>query len=189
MVWVASYQSPGDGLEQHLERRAVTEESFAMPLRGVKRDPMRYRTARSADEAKVADVYLTSRKTHLSYAPLAHSDDDVRKWIHAILIPTGRVTVALEEDEIVGMMATSIDDQAVAWIDHLYVEPSSVGQGVGSGLLTLALTALPRPIRLYTFDTNLGARRFYERHGFAPVMFGDGSKNEEGCPDVLYEFA
>lgn len=85
------------------------------------------------------------------------------------------------------MMATSIDDHARAWIDHLYLDPASVGRGIGTGLLKLALQTLPRPIRLYSFAENLGARRFYERHGFVPIAFGDGSENEEGCPDVLYE--
>lgn len=134
-------------------------------------------------------MYLASRKTYLAYAPLVHSDDDVRQWIREILIPMGRVTIALEGHDIVGMMATSIDDHACAWIDHLYVDPSSVGQGTGSFLLQLAMKELPRPVRLYTFQMNAGARRFYERHGFVPIIFGDGSGNEERCPDVLYELS
>ena len=50
--------------------------------------------------------------------------------------------------------------------------------------------ALPAwPIRLYTFQANLGARRFYERHGFSAIEFTDGEGNRERCPDVLYELA
>jgi ribosomal protein S18 acetylase RimI-like enzyme len=150
---------------------------------------VRFRTARSSDAGNVAEVYLASRKTFLSYAPLAHSDDDVRAWIRNELIPTGGVTVAVQGDAIVGMMATSIDACGRSWIDHLYLEPSCVAKGIGSKLLRRALTTLPRPIRLFTFENNAGARRFYERHGFVPIAFGDGSKNEEGCPDVLYERA
>jgi GNAT superfamily N-acetyltransferase len=150
---------------------------------------VRYRTARIDDAESVAEVYLASRKTHLSYAPLVHSDDDIRQWIREILIPTGCVTVAIQGRKIVGMMATSIDDHARAWIDHLYLDPSRVGQGTGSVLLQRAMKELPRPIRLYTFQMNAGARRFYERHGFVPIVFGDGSENEEGCPDVLYELS
>ena len=52
-----------------------------------------------------------------------------------------------------------------------------------------ALLILPRPILLYTFQANAGARRFYERHGFRAIQFTDGRANEEHCPDVLYEFA
>jgi RimJ/RimL family protein N-acetyltransferase len=42
-------------------------------------------------------------------------------------------------------------------------------------------------LRLYTFQCNEGARRFYERNGFTAVAFGDGSGNEEGEPDIRYE--
>ena len=52
----------------------------------------------------------------------------------------------------------------------------------------LADAAAATPVlRLYTFARNAGARRFYERHGFVAVAFGDGSANEEGEPDVRYE--
>ncbi len=67
------------------------------------------------------------------------------------------------------------------------VDPSLVGRGIGSGLLAHALKTLGRPICLYTFQENRGARRFYERHGFVAVEFTDGQGNEERCPDVLYE--
>jgi ribosomal protein S18 acetylase RimI-like enzyme len=55
-------------------------------------------------------------------------------------------------------------------------------------LLEQAKALLGSPIRLYTFQANQGARRFYERHGFRAVAFGDGSNSEERCPDVLYEW-
>ncbi|RQP21430.1 N-acetyltransferase [Albitalea terrae] len=69
------------------------------------------------------------------------------------------------------------------------VDPRSVNRGIGSLLLAHALRTLAPPIRLYTFQANAGARRFYERHGFEPIEFTDGQGNEERCPDVLYEFA
>jgi hypothetical protein len=68
---------------------------------------VRYRAASGVDAAKVAEAYLASRKAHLPYAPLAHSDDEVRLWIRDVLIPAGRVTVVLEGNDIVGMMATN----------------------------------------------------------------------------------
>jgi GNAT superfamily N-acetyltransferase len=152
-------------------------------------DLMRFRAAQDTDAARVAEVYLESRRTFLRYAPLAHSDYDVRQWIRTTLIPAGGVTVALRGKRVVGMMATSVDEAGRGWIDQLYIDPESVGKGIGSALLMRALETLPRPIRLYTFEPNLGARRLYERHGFVPIAFGDGSENEEGCPDVLYELS
>jgi hypothetical protein len=40
---------------------------------------------------------------------------------------------------------------------------------------------------LWTFQANLGARNFYERHGFAAVATSDGD-NEEGAPDIRYHW-
>jgi GNAT superfamily N-acetyltransferase len=78
-------------------------------------------------------------------------------------------------------------DSLCGWIDQLYLHPSAVGQGIGTLLLSHAIKELGSPIRLYTFQANTGARRFYERHGFKPIAFSDGSSNEEHCADVLYE--
>jgi len=41
-------------------------------------------------------------------------------------------------------------------------------------------------LRLWTFASNAGAQRFYERHGFVETRRTDGRDNEEGAPDVLY---
>ena len=64
------------------------------------------------------------------------------------------------------------------------------GLGIGSRLLDVVINEakLVTPVlRLYAFQCNEAARRFYERHGFTAVAFGDGSGNEEGEPDVRYE--
>jgi GNAT superfamily N-acetyltransferase len=110
----------------------------------------------------------------------------VRAWVQQHLLPTGDVTVATLDGIVVGVVAVSRGD-GYGWIDQMYVHPSLVGQGIGTRLLDHAMAVLPRPIRLYTFQPNLGARRFYERHGFQAVAFSDGRDNEEHCPDVLYE--
>ena len=144
------------------------------------------RPATPADADAVAEVYLSSRKAFLTFAPLAHGDADVRTWIAATLLPAGGVSVAAVDGRVVGMVAVSTEPDG-GWIDQLYVAPDSVDHGVGTMLLRNALGRLPRPVRLYTFAENLRARAFYERHGFTAVAFGDGSGNEEGQPDVLYQ--
>jgi ribosomal protein S18 acetylase RimI-like enzyme len=40
----------------------------------------------------------------------------------------------------------------------------------------------------FTFQRNESASAFYEAHGFRIVDLNDGSRNEEGEPDVLYEW-
>jgi GNAT superfamily N-acetyltransferase len=150
--------------------------------------PPRLRPASAADAAAVADVYLASRRADVAFAPLAHGEADVRDWIAAVLLPGGGVFVAESGGDVVAMMAVS-RDQAAGWIDQLYVAPEWTGRGIGRRLMALARLQLGAPIRLYTFQASGGARRFYEREGFTAVAFGDGSANEEGKPDVRYEWA
>jgi len=73
--------------------------------------------------------------------------------------------VATVEHAVVGMVATS-HEEGYRWIDHLYVAPDLVGRGIGTAPLRDALDGLERPVRLWTFQDNEGARRFYGRHGF-----------------------
>jgi GNAT superfamily N-acetyltransferase len=82
-------------------------------------------------------------------------------------------------------------DNGIGWIEQLYAQPGCTGQGLGTRLLEQALAELHAQgadtVRLWCFQANTGARRFYERHGFVAVEFTNGSGNEEGVPDVLYE--
>jgi GNAT superfamily N-acetyltransferase len=96
------------------------------------------------------------------------------------------VWLALEGDAVIGIATRDGE-----WVRQLYVAPGRTGMGVGQRLLDRLLTeAAPLGVlRLWTFQRNAGARRFYERNGFVAVEFGDGSGNEEGEPDVRYERA
>ena len=145
------------------------------------------RAATGGDADAVATVYLRSRKELVACAPLVHSDDAVREWVRERLIPAGCTTVAVVDDLVVGLLAVS-EGTGGGWIDQLYLLPGWVGRGIGTRLLELARGSLAPPVRLYTFECNRAARHFYERRGFRAISFGDGSRNEEGCPDVLYEW-
>jgi GNAT superfamily N-acetyltransferase len=149
--------------------------------------PITIRPADLTDAEAIAGVYLTSRKHFLPYAPLAHTDEDVRRWVASHLLHQAEVSVAVQAGGVVGFMALTRDAGA-DWIDQLYLHPRAVGQGVGTVFIEQAKARLGSPIRLYTFQANTGARRFYEHHGFSAIAFGDGSQNEEHCPDVLYEW-
>lgn len=148
------------------------------------RDKFSTRLATQADAKIIANLYLASRKQYIPFAPLVHSDEAIQQWVHDLLIPNSQVWVVEQNDVILGMMAI-VEKQKVNWIEQLYVLPQVTGQGVGSLLIAKA-KSLNLPIRLRTFQENLGARRFYERHGFKIIEFSDGSGNEEHCPDILY---
>ena len=144
------------------------------------------RIATPSDANALTNLYLASRQEYISFAPLIHSDSAVQQWIQDVLIPTSQVWLVEHEGVIIGMMAIA-EKQGINWIEQLYVLPKEVGQGVGSFLITKA-KALQLPLRLHTFQENLNARRFYEKHTCKILEFTDGSGNEEHCPDMLYEW-
>jgi GNAT superfamily N-acetyltransferase len=146
------------------------------------------RPATAADAPAVAELLLASRRAFLPYAPLAHRPDEVRRWVAARLIPAGGVHLAVVGSEIVGVLATA-ERSGIHWIDQLYLRPGFAGRGIGTQLLRHAHATRPAPIRLYCFQANVGARRFYERHGYVALRLTDGADNEERCPDALYEWS
>ena len=150
------------------------------------RTPAQVRPARASDHHSVATVLIESRRAFMPYAPSAHTEREVRQWVQDVLLPAGGVSVATLDAAVCGVLATA-DDGAYRWIRQLFVAPAEVGRGLGTRLLHDALARLAPPVRLYTFQANVGARRFYERNGFETVALGDGRDNEEHCPDVLFE--
>ena len=62
-------------------------------------------------------------------------------------------------------------DGSVALLDELYVAPGRRGHGVGSALLAAAEAAVRRRgaevLEINVDGEDAGARRFYERHGYA----------------------
>ena len=120
--------------------------------------------------------------------PIVHTATAVERWVDGLLAIHGCVAVARLNSVLVGFLVTSREGN-LNWIDQLYIAPGHTGGGIGRELLAHALRVLGRayPVRLYTFQANTGARRFYERAGFWTVALTDGAGNEERCPDVLFE--
>lgn len=146
-----------------------------------------FRKATIEDANAIANVYLASRKELVSFAPLIHTDESIHQWVRNDLLTEELVIVAEDKGIIIGMMSL-IKDEGMGWIRQLYIHPNAVGHGVGTLMINMAKSILGSPIRLYTFQENIGAKRFYERHGFQAIGFDDGSGNEENCPAVLYEW-
>jgi len=147
-------------------------------------DGLGFRTRRAeADDARaVADVWLRSRRASVHWSPSpVHSDDEVREWFATVVLPT-RETWVIEDDGVVALLVMD-----GAWVDQLYVDPAYLGRGLGSQLLDLAKEHHPDGLDLWTFQSNTGARRFYERHGFTAIATTDGD-NEEAAPDIRYHW-
>jgi GNAT superfamily N-acetyltransferase len=139
----------------------------------------------AVETATVAELFIASRAKTLPKVKRVHSNDEIHAWMREVVFPRRSIRIAQLADEIVGFAARD-----GAWLEHLYMKPSWTGKGIGSELLDviIAEARMVTPVlRLYTFQCNAGARRFYERHGFIAVEFGNGSTNEENEPDVRYE--
>lgn len=73
-------------------------------------------------------------------------------------------------------------------ITHLFVHPDHQRQGIGAMLLDDALTRFAAPLHLWCFEANAPARALYEGRNFQVVERTDGTRNDEGLPDLLYEW-
>ena len=141
------------------------------------------RDASPEDVATIAAVHQAARSTAMPWLKVPHTDADTRQWVGNTVLPGFRVRVAEDAGAVVGYAALGTD-----FLEALYVVPAAQGQGIGSRLLDEAKAAAATQLQLYTFQRNTRARQFYEAHGFLAVSFRDGTGNEEGEPDVLYEW-
>jgi GNAT superfamily N-acetyltransferase len=140
------------------------------------------RPAEPADAKAVANVFLAARAT-MSYLPDLHTDGETFAWIANQVLVHDDVLVAEERDAIVGFVA--IHDE---FLEHLYVDPAHHGRGIGTALLARAVSLRPDGFRLWVFQKNTQARRFYETRGLRMIELTDGTGNEEQEPDALYEW-
>ena len=141
------------------------------------------RRATESDARAAADLWLRAREAAVgAIPPPVHDDKDVRAWFASHVVRDTELWLAEDaESKLAGILV--LDGQ---WLDQLYVEPTMTGRGVGSKLVELAKRARPEGLRLWTFASNVGAQRFYERHCFVAIRRTDGRDNEEGAPDILY---
>ncbi len=144
---------------------------------------VRLRPATQADAETITEILLTSRRRAMPYLRQLYTDAQARTWIEGHVLVECDVTVALLAERVVGFIAVR-----AGFLDHLYVTPDAQSRGVGSRLLAAAKAARPDGLRLYVFQRNTNACGFYEKHGFTLVALDDGTRNEEGEPDALYEW-
>lgn len=108
-----------------------------------------------------------------------YTEAEARDWIGRVLLVSAMVWVAVEAERIVGFAALEGDV-----LGQLYIVQDYQRQGIGTQLLAAARKPAGCRMSLYVFAKNVGAKRFYERHGFTMAGESDGSRNEEHEPDV-----
>ncbi|BBK37663.1 N-acetyltransferase [Allostella sp. ATCC 35155] len=143
---------------------------------------LKIRDGGPADAGSLTAIFLGAR-AGMPYLPCLHTDAETRWWMANVVLAGHAVRVAEAAGRVVGFSARSGELLA-----HLYVDPAAQGAGIGSALLADAQMAAPA-LRLFVFAANAGAVSLYRRHGFAVIGRSDGSRNEEGLPDVEMEWA
>ena len=134
---------------------------------------------------KVAKVFKRSRLEALPYLPELHTEAEDIGFFTDVVFKKCEVVVAKDNEtsKIIGFIAFNSE-----WIDHLYILPESQGKGVGASLLKMALEK-SESLKLWSFQKNEKALKFYASHGFKEIKRTDGSENEEKEPDVLMQWS
>ena len=130
--------------------------------------------------AEAAAVHRASFDAALPTLAGLHTPDEDRWFFRERLFPACAIWGCFDDAAMIGIIAFR-----EGWIDQLYVLSSAQCCGVGSELLQVAKSAFDR-LNLWTFQRNIGARRFYERRGFVLVAETDGARNDEKEPDAHY---
>ena len=139
------------------------------------------RRAGPDDAVELAELFWRVREQSVPAIPMiAHPRETLLPFVRDVLLPDFEVHVAALDGRMVGFLALMAPDQ----LGHLYLDRPHTGQGLGSRFVALAKERFPDGLRLWAFQDNHDALRFYRRHGFVAVEWTDGD-NEEGAPDVL----
>ncbi len=83
------------------------------------------------------------------------------------ILPDNAIRVATCSDRIISFLAANSDS-----ISQLYVATQHFRQGVGSLMLARTKKNSSGSLWLHTFERNMVARAFFERHGFQIVERG-----------------
>lgn len=165
----------------------MAEPGLEGVLRALQPGTPKIRTARGADAGECAHVYLRSRAFGLPDVPVVHAERDVKRWMADEVVGRTDMWVAEVDGVIAGLMVLGHERDG-SWVEHLYLDPSWCGRGLGDQFVEVAKRRGADGLQLWTFQCNGPARRFYERHGFTAEEFTEGAGNEERAPDVRYRW-
>ena len=117
------------------------------------------------------------------WMPRIHDYGDVQRRYQETVFAERDLNIAEYEGAVAAFIALSED----RYVTALYAERRMCGKGCGKALLDLAKEKHPNGLKLWTFEANEDARRFYSREGFSEIRRTNGD-NEEGLPDILLEW-
>jgi len=111
--------------------------------------------------------------------PLVHNVEeraDYGRW----LLEHTRVTMIHNSSGVVGFLAL---EKHI--IQALYIKKDFQGFGFGQAAIKFAQKQ-SKELRLWVFQSNIGAQKLYQRLGFQIVEKSDGEDNDYRLPDIFY---
>jgi len=169
-------------------KRLVNDDGMLFSMRGMmdkQKDvgvtAFNIRRLQPVDADRVAHVLRISFDDRLPWLAGLHTPEEDRNFVTDHLFQTCALW-GVEDGGIFGFIAFK-----PGWVEQLYILPDRQGRGAGRALLAVAKEASTK-LDLWTFQRNMGARRFYEREGFVAIEETDGQGNAEREPDVLYRW-
>jgi ribosomal protein S18 acetylase RimI-like enzyme len=142
-------------------------------------------SATPADAEDIAEVFIDARRA-MTYLPHgAYSDGQTAAFFRGLIENPDKLVIKAEVDNG-GIAGFGVFGEG--HVDHLYVRPAYQRRGIGSQLIRAAQARF-RHLEGWAFEKNTDALKLYERHGFKVVERTDGSRNEEGEPDVRIVWA
>jgi len=111
--------------------------------------------------------------------PLVHNVEeraDYGRW----LLKRTSVTMIHNSSGVVGFLAL---EKHI--IQALYIKKGFQGFGFGQAAIKFAQKQF-KELRLWVFQSNIGAQKFYQRLGFQIVEKSDGEDNDYRLPDIFY---
>ena len=142
---------------------------------------MKVEAATQNDVSAIANI-LSHWNAATPWMPRVHSRA-AEKYFARMMVSRGWVTVARQGSRLVGFLARDGGE-----VHALYVAVGMRRYGVGKLLLDAAKSDT-QALGLYTFVANEDAQRFYQREGFLERGRTTGAGNDEGLPDIRYEWS
>ena len=130
------------------------------------------------DAAEISQILEDWAKSNREI-PLVHNIKERANYGRWLLEHT-RVTMIQSDGRAVGFLAL---EKHI--IQALYIKNDFQGFGFGQAAIKFAQKQF-KELRLWVFQSNIGAQKFYQRLGFQIVEKSDGEDNDYRLPDIFY---
>ena len=138
-----------------------------------------FRALEQGDVKAISGIHHRACLVAYAFMNWRYGIDEVERWYAGKVAEWSWTLAAFDADVMASFIALK-----ERHIDQIYVDPAYQRRGIGSLLLDQAIEKTHGRITLDVFEENLGARAFYEKHGF--LARDRWMNTEEGAIDLLY---